>query len=45
MHAIGAYLVLTPVRPFYMLWATRKWTQLTGYLVNDVIAYDIRYSL
>ena len=37
----GAYLVLTPLRPFYMLWATRKWTQLTGYLVNDVIAYDI----
>jgi hypothetical protein len=37
----GAYLVLTPLRPFFMLWATRKWTQLTGYLVNDVIAYDI----
>ena len=37
----GAYLVLTPLRPFYMLWATRKWTQLTGFLVNDVIAYDI----
>jgi hypothetical protein len=37
----GAYLVLTPLRPFFMLWATRKWTQLTGYLVNDVIASDI----
>lgn len=37
----GAYLVVTPLRPYFMLWATRKWTQLTGYLVNDVIAYDI----
>ena len=26
----GAYLVVTPLRPFFMLWATRKWTQLTG---------------
>jgi hypothetical protein len=37
----GAFLVLTSLRPFFMLWATRKWTQLTGYLVNDVIAYDV----
>jgi len=33
----GAYLVLSPSGPFLVLWATKRWTQLTGYLVNDVI--------
>ena len=33
----GAYLVLTPLRPFYMLWATKKWTQLMGKFVCCVI--------
>ncbi|KAJ1435098.1 hypothetical protein B484DRAFT_393722, partial [Ochromonadaceae sp. CCMP2298] len=37
----GAFLVLTPQRPFFMLWATKRWTQLTGYLVNDLIAYEV----
>lgn len=37
----GALLLLSPLSPYYMLWATRNWTQLTGYLVNDVVAYDI----
>ncbi len=37
----GSYLVVTATRPFYMLWATKRWTQLMGYLVNDIIAYEL----
>jgi hypothetical protein len=33
----GASLVLSPSGPFLVLWATKRWTQLTGYLVNDVL--------
>ena len=40
-HATCSYLVLTAQSPFFMLWASRRWTQLTGYLVNDIIAYEV----
>jgi hypothetical protein len=36
----SSYLVLTPQRPFYMLWATKRFTSLLGYLVHDLIAYE-----
>jgi hypothetical protein len=41
----GAYLVLSPSGPFLVLWATKRWTQLTGYLVNDVLGASISLSL
>jgi hypothetical protein len=37
--------VLSPSGPFLVLWATKRWTQLTGYLVNDVIGASISISL
>lgn len=36
----SAYLVVTSASPYFILWSTKKFTQLTGFLVNDVIAYD-----
>ena len=47
----GAYLVLTPLRPFYMLWATKKWTQLMGtcvcfvLFVNNCVVYTFDRDL
>jgi hypothetical protein len=37
----GAYLITSPEPPFIILWATKKWTQLTGYVLNDILAEDI----
>lgn len=37
----NAYLVVTAQRPYFMLWATKKWSQMMGYLVNDIIAYEL----
>eukprot|EP01038_Epipyxis_sp_PR26KG_P009397 gene9397-12656_t len=37
----SAHLVISAHAPFYILWATRKWTQLTGFLLNEVIALDV----
>lgn len=34
-------LVLTPEPPYCILWATKKWTLLTGYLLNEVLALDV----
>lgn len=36
-----SYLVITPEAPYYMLWATRKWSQLLGYFINDILAQEI----
>jgi hypothetical protein len=34
----GAFVIITFEKPYFILWATKKFTQLTGYLVNDVLA-------
>ena len=37
----GAYVIITPIAPYYMLWATKRWTQVMGYFVNDLLGLDI----
>lgn len=34
----GAFVIITFDKPYFILWATKKFTLLTGYLVNDVLA-------
>jgi hypothetical protein len=37
----GSYIVLSPYQPFYMVWATKKWTQSMGYFIHDLLGVEI----
>jgi hypothetical protein len=37
----GAYVVLSPYHPFYMIWTTKKWTQVMGYFIHDILGVEI----
>lgn len=37
----GAFVIISAEAPFYILWATKKWSKLTGYLINEVLSFHI----
>lgn len=36
-----ACVVLTPAEPQLIVWATKQWTNLTGYFINELIASEL----
>lgn len=39
----GAYLIMGAQFPYLIIGATRKWTQITGFLLSDILARDISF--
>jgi hypothetical protein len=43
LEALGPVLILGAQFPYLVIGATKKWSQLTGFLMSDVVAKDISF--
>jgi serine/threonine protein kinase len=43
LEQAGAFLILSAEFPFLVLGATKKWSQITGFLLSDIIARDLSF--
>eukprot|EP01035_Chromulina_nebulosa_P017731 gene17731-23323_t len=37
----GAFLIVANEEPYYIVWATKAWSKMTGYLLNEILACDV----
>lgn len=43
LESLGPVLIVGAKKPFLVIGATKKWSQLTGFLMSDVVAKDLSF--